>query len=194
MRNPQRGIFSLDCCLGDRFIPDYTQLETKVKSLRENFGYTIALVSGSYDMLHIGHCRYLRETKLRADICIVGLDSDAKIQKRKGPHRPIVPQDERIEMLAHTRYVDVITLKEASDEKWKLIKVVRPDILVISERMEYGEGEQEALRALCGEVVLLESQATTSSSAKIRRLQIEVLQPALAEMKKAIGTIEESMK
>lgn len=194
MKNPRKGIFSLDCCLEDRFIPDYLKLETLIKSLRENFGYTIALVSGSYDMLHIGHCRYLRETKLRADICIVGLDSDTKIQKRKGPHRPIVPQEERLEMLAHTRYVDVITLKEASDEKWKLIKVVRPDVLVISERMEYGEGEQEALKALCGEVVLLESQATTSSSAKIRKLQIEVLLPALTEMEKAITTIRESTK
>lgn len=193
MRSPQKGIFSGDCCLEYRFIPNYEQLETLVKSLRENFGYTISLVSGSYDMLHIGHCRYLRETKLRADICIVGLDSDAKIQKRKGLHRPIVPQSERIEMLAHTRYVDIITLKEESDEKWRLIKIVRPDILVISERMEYGDGEKEALKALCGEVVLLESQATTSSSAKIRKLQIEVLQPALAEMESAIAAIRRSI-
>lgn len=194
MKNPRKGIFSLDSCLSDRFIPDYSQLETLVKSLRENFGYTISLVSGSYDMLHIGHCRYLRETKVRADICIVGLDSDAKIQKRKGIHRPIIPQDERIEMLVHTRYVDIVTLKEPSDEKWKLIKVVRPDILVISERMEYDGHEREALRALCGEIVLLESQATTSSSAKIRKLQIEALAPALEEMEAAIAKIRESTK
>lgn len=194
MKTPQKGIFSWDACLNERFVPDYAILEELVNSIRRNFGYTISLVSGSYDMLHIGHCRYLRETKIRADLCIVGLDSDAKIQKRKGPHRPIVPQDERLEMLVHTRYVDILTLKEPTDEKWKLIRVVRPDVLVISERMEYGEGEQEELKSLCGEVVLLESQATTSSSAKIRKLQIEVLQPALLEMKRAIGTIEESMK
>ena len=56
MKNPRKGIFSLDCCTQDRLIPDYAQLGILVKSLRENFGYTISLVSGSYDMLHIGHC------------------------------------------------------------------------------------------------------------------------------------------
>lgn len=189
-----KGIFSPDYCLEDRYISDCDKLGKLVNSIREMFGYKIALTMGSFDLLHIGHARYIREAKLRADLLIVGVDSDEKVQKRKGSNRPVVPQDERIEMLAHTRYADIITLKRSEDEKWKLIKVVRPDVLIISERMDYDGDEQKVLESLCGEIVLLESQATTSSSAKIRKLQTGVLLPALQEMERALVKIKESME
>lgn len=186
---PKSGIFANDYCLEERYVRDYQKIEEIVKTIR-TLGYKIALTMGTFDMLHIGHARYLREAKLSADFLIVGVDSDEKVRKRKGPSRPVVPEDERIEMLAHLRYVDVITLKGVDDEKWKLIRTVRPDVLIISERMEYGEGEQQALEALCGRIVLLESQATTSTSAKVRKVHTQGFAEAVAIIRGALDELE----
>ena len=139
-------------------------------------GVKIALTSGTFDLFHIGHARYLRAAKEAggpAAILVVGIDSDAKVRTRKGPRRPIVPEDERSEMVLHT-YGDIAVIKEDGGEKWSLIKAVRPDVLVTSERSEYSPEDLDALKAYCGEVVVLPSQAETSTSAKIRLLVISV--------------------
>lgn len=186
----KNGIFSNDYCLSDRYIQDYKELEELVQTIRKTFRYKIALTMGTFDMLHIGHARYLREAKLSADLLIVGVDSDEKVRKRKGLNRPVVPEGERIEMLAHLRYVDIITRKGAHDEKWLLIKTIRPDVLIISERMEYGPGEQQELESLCGKIVLLESQAATSTSAKVRKLHTEGISDATNKIRKLLDELD----
>ena len=77
-----------------------TELSDFVKKAKLE-GKTIALTSGSWDILHVGHMRYIEEAKKQADILIIGVDSDKKIKKRKGEDRPIVPEQERIEMISH---------------------------------------------------------------------------------------------
>ena len=129
------------------------------------------LTQGSWDLLHIGHARYFKEAKKHGDLLIVAVDSDEKVRDRKGPDRPIVPQEERLEMITHTRYVDIVVLKELVTPKWQLIKIVQPDILIATKET-YTEEQLEELKEYCGKVVVLEPQATTSTSAKIRRLQI----------------------
>ena len=62
-------------------------------------GKKIGLVQGSWDQFHYGHLRYIKKAKENCDYLIVGLDSDAKIQKRKGKNRPLIPQEERYEMI-----------------------------------------------------------------------------------------------
>ena len=62
-------------------------------------GLKIVLTQGSWDMVHIGHARYLEEAKRHGDFLIVGTDSDKKIRERKGPDRPVVPQDERLNIV-----------------------------------------------------------------------------------------------
>ncbi len=172
------SIFASHDAFEDRLITDTQLLVAKVEALR-TLGLKIVLTSGSFDISHIGHMRYLREARMLGDCLIVGVDSDEKIRDRKGPSRPIIPELERAEMLAHCRYPDIITLKGKDDDRWALIRLVRPDVLVISERSEYDEERQKALEELCGEIIELKSQATTSTSANIRKLQLETLIPSL---------------
>lgn len=151
-------------------ILDQQSLEMIVANLRAS-GSRIVLTQGSYDLVHIGHARYLEAAKKEGDVLMVGLDSDEKIRARKGPERPIVPEDERLEMVLHLRPVDFVILKRHADPKWHLIKTIRPDVLIATVDT-YEPAELEALRTYCGKVVVLERMATTSTSAKIHRLQI----------------------
>ncbi len=155
---------------GGKALTDYK----KIKSLIEHckyLGMRIVLTQGSFDMIHVGHGRYLREAKKHGDLLVVGIDNDEKIKHRKGPERPVVPEEERVEMLTHLRYVDLVFLKKFKDPKWNLIKSICPDTLIAT-KDTYNKQQLKELKKYCGKVVVLEPMATTSTSAKIRRLQI----------------------
>jgi D-beta-D-heptose 7-phosphate kinase/D-beta-D-heptose 1-phosphate adenosyltransferase len=122
-------------------------------------------------MVHIGHARYLESAKRHGDILIVGVDSDEKVRARKGPERPVVPEEERLEMLVHLRPVDLVIKKPLKAKKWELIKTIRPDTLIVTGET-YTQQQKKELLSLCGAVVILPRQATTTTSAKIRMLQI----------------------
>ena len=151
-------------------IPDYDRAAEIAQHYRSQ-GKTIVLTQGSFDMIHIGHGRYLDRAKEEGDILIVGVDSDEKIRSRKGPDRPVVPEGERLEMLTYLKSVDHVILKETTKEKWELIKLIRPDVLIAT-ASTYTDQQLEDLRQFCGTVKVLEPQATTSTSAKLRLLQI----------------------
>lgn len=185
-----KGIFGLESNFKDRFFNDYKKIKHLVGHFR-GLGCKIVLTQGSYDMVHIGHARYLEEAKRHGDFLIVGVDSDEKIKVRKGPERPVVPQEERLEMLTHLRCVDVVMLKQLKDKKWQLIKTVRPDILIATKET-YNKTQLKKLKKYCGKVVVLEPMATTTTSAKIRLLQIKTakkLENSLTP--KLIETIQE---
>lgn len=76
-------------------------LETERKK-----GKTIVTTNGCFDIIHVGHVRYLAEAKRIGDILVVGINSDASVKKIKGDNRPIVPQQERAEIIAALRCVD----------------------------------------------------------------------------------------
>ena len=122
-------------------------------------------------MIHSGHARYFEAARKRGDILFVGVDSDEKVRDRKGPDRPVVPEDERMEMLSHIREVDVIVLKGLKQPKWALIKLIKPDVLIAT-KQTYSKEQLDELKKYCGEIVVLEPMATTSTSAKIRKLQL----------------------
>lgn len=153
-------------------------------------GKKIVLTQGSFDLVHIGHARYLKKAKEHGDFLVVGIDSDEKVRSRKGPDRPIVPQDERMEMLTHIKHVDLVILKDINAPKWELIKVLKPDVLIGVEGT-YKEEQIEQLQGFCGQVTILERQATTSTSAKIRNLQISLADKlSRALTPKIVETIE----
>ena len=145
----------------------------------------IVLTSGSFDLIHLGHVRYLAKAKEHGDILVVGVDSDEKIRRRKGPDRPMVPEDERLQLLAYQRPVDLVYLKREDDPRWGLIKAVSPDVLVLTEDHGYSEAEQEQLLEYCGRLAVLERQASVTTSERIRQMYMHLgdrLGPKLAEV------------
>jgi D-glycero-beta-D-manno-heptose 1-phosphate adenylyltransferase len=151
-------------------IEDYLGHPEYFTQLRQN-GVKIVLTQGVFDLIHIGHARYCAEASQQGDVLIVGVDSDEKVRKRKGPDRPVVPQAERMEMLTRLKGVDHVVLKPIDRPKWELIKLIKPDVLVATAQT-YTDEEIDQLKEFCKEVVVLKPLATTSTSAKIRLLQI----------------------
>lgn len=154
----------------------------------------IVLTQGSFDLVHIGHARYCDKARDYGDVLIVGVDSDEKVRQRKGPNRPIVPEDERMEMLTHLRSVDYVVLKEAGAAKFNLIKLIKPDVLIAT-AATYDDATIKTLEKICGKVVVLEPMATTSTTAKIRLMQMNTARKIEDRMRtKLIKSIEEVLE
>jgi len=189
MYQSKSGVFSSGSNLAGRVFSANEVVE-KVKALRV-LGQRIVLTSGTYDIIHVGHANYLEKARAEGDFLIVGVDSDKKVQKRKGPDRPIVPEDERLLMLAHLRHVDALVLKDVDDPQHHLMKMVEPDVLIISETTEHSDEAVADMRKYCKEIKLLEPQAETSTTAQIRRLHIDGVKKFAAQARDEIcGTLE----
>ncbi len=96
----------------------------------------IVLVGGCFDILHIGHVKFLKKAKSFGDYLIVLLESDVNIKKLKGPTRPIQNELQRKEILSSLKYVDKIIMvpKNATHETYhKLIKKIKPNIMAITQ-------------------------------------------------------------
>ncbi len=104
------------------------ELKKRLQPLREA-GQRIVFTNGCFDILHVGHVRYLTAARREGDILVVGLNSDQSVQNIKGPQRPIVPEDQRAEVLAGLWCVDFIALFNEPDPLL-LIQALRPDVLV----------------------------------------------------------------
>jgi len=101
-------------------------LEAALAPLRAA-GRRIALANGHFDMLHVGHLRYLRAARDAGDVLVVAINDDPSVERLKGPGRPIVPAAERAELLAALEPVDLVTVFEG-DSPAPLIAEVRPDV------------------------------------------------------------------
>lgn len=104
------------------------RLLTVLKGLRKR-GKTIVFTNGCFDIIHIGHIRYLKKAKALGDILVIGLNSDASVRKIKGDKRPIVSQKERAEVLSALEMVDYIVIFN-EPTPIRLIKAIQPDVLV----------------------------------------------------------------
>ena len=89
----------------------------------------IVFTNGCFDILHRGHIAYLSEARDRGDVLIIGLNSDASVQRIKGDGRPVQDEMSRALILASLRFVDAVVLFD-EDTPYELIKLVKPDVLV----------------------------------------------------------------
>lgn len=89
----------------------------------------IAFTNGCWDCFHVGHLKVLYEAKKLCDELHVGINSDKSIRKLKGPNRPIIPEDQRFEIISAIRYVDRVYIFDEPTPK-KLIEQILPDIIV----------------------------------------------------------------
>lgn len=103
------------------------ELKATVDSLKAK-GRKIVFTNGCFDILHIGHIRYLRDAKALGDVLIIGLNSDKSVSRIK-PGRPINPQVQRAEVLSSLEMVDYVTLFD-EETPYELIKLLKPDILI----------------------------------------------------------------
>jgi D-beta-D-heptose 7-phosphate kinase/D-beta-D-heptose 1-phosphate adenosyltransferase len=150
-------------------IVDARTLAGKLKDLRKA-GKRIVFTNGCFDLLHVGHVRYLSAARNEGDLLVVGLNSDQSIKIIKGSQRPIMEQDQRSEILASLQVVDYVTLFDESDP-FKLIQHLKPTILV--KGADWSAEEiigADFVTARGGRVVRVPLVQDTSSSAIIERI------------------------
>jgi rfaE bifunctional protein nucleotidyltransferase chain/domain len=105
----------------------WDKLKKTVDGLKAN-NKKVVFTNGCFDIIHIGHVRYLKEAKALGDILIIGLNSDKSVSSIK-PNRPINPQHYRAEVLSCLEMVDYVVLFDEATP-YELIKLIQPDILV----------------------------------------------------------------
>ena len=153
-----------------KFTPNHKDLIRKIKA-HKVLGHKIVCTIGSWDMLHIGHLRYLNTAKSYGDVLIVGVDSDRGIKSYKGPLRPIIPEKERAEMLSYQDCIDYVTLVDDIDKKgnWQygIIKDLPIDIFVAVEGNSYTEEQKKMIAKYCKKISVIPRQALNTSSTYI---------------------------
>lgn len=92
-------------------------------------GFSIVTTNGCFDILHVGHVRTLQQARALGDVLIVGINSDASVQKLKGPSRPINNESDRAELLAALECVDFVTIF-GEDTPVEFLKLIKPSIHV----------------------------------------------------------------
>ncbi|MCL4456825.1 MAG: D-glycero-beta-D-manno-heptose 1-phosphate adenylyltransferase [Nitrospirae bacterium] len=108
-------------------ILDWKSLKTEIDRLRAE-GKKIVFTNGCFDIIHIGHVRYLKNAKNLGNVLIVGLNSDSSVAEIK-PGRPVNTESRRAEVLASLDMVDYVTIFD-EDTPYELIKHIKPDVLV----------------------------------------------------------------
>ena len=160
----------------DRLIA-WDQVPPLVRALRSR-SKKIVTTNGSFDLLHLGHIRYLKEAKAQGGILIVGLNSDASVRQYKGPLRPIHTELQRAEALLSLRPVDYVVIFGQA-VPMPFIERICPDVHVNG--AEYGEDciEAKTVARLGGRLHLVAREDGLSSTNLIERILTLHHQPAL---------------
>ncbi|MGD0566617.1 MAG: D-glycero-beta-D-manno-heptose 1-phosphate adenylyltransferase [Candidatus Goldiibacteriota bacterium] len=111
-----------------KIIGNRKNLVAAVKKLKRS-GKKVVFTNGCYDLLHVGHVRFLKTAKKMGDVLLLALNSDSSVKRIKGPKRPVTGQNERAELMAALDCVDMVTFFE-EDDPYAIIKDVIPDVLV----------------------------------------------------------------
>lgn len=102
------------------------QLSSLIESSRRD-GLTVGFANGCFDVLHVGHVRYFQGAKDHCDILVVALNNDDSVRRIKGPHRPLTPLSERMELVAAFQAVDFVTFFGESTVE-ETLRILKPDI------------------------------------------------------------------
>ena len=152
-----------------KLVEDYDTLRRYADFLKA-CGKKLVVTIGSWDMLHIGHLRYLIKARAQGMSLIVGVDTDRAIKLYKGDDRPIIPQAERAEMLTFQHCVDFVTYVDDVDESgaWQygLLDKVEPDVFVAVED-SYPDEQRREIEKRVGQLVVLGRQAEETSSTDV---------------------------
>jgi rfaE bifunctional protein nucleotidyltransferase chain/domain len=134
-------------------------------------GNTIAFANGVFDLLHVGHVRYLQDASRVADVLVVGVNGDDSVRALKGEGRPVTPENERAEIVSAIRGVSyVIVFHEKSPAR--LLELLKPDFQCKgTDYTADSVPEAEIVRAYGGEVVIVGDSKDHSTSAVLEKLR-----------------------
>lgn len=154
----------------DKVITDRKSLAAILAGLRAS-GKLVVLTNGVFDLLHVGHTRYLEDAKSRGDILVVAVNTDKSAEALKGKGHPVVPEEERMEVLAALSFVDYVTcFEEASADA--LLQQLQPNL--------YAKGsdytlktlpEKDTLKALDVKAVFVGDKKSHSTTKMIQKIQ-----------------------
>lgn len=147
----------------------------------------VVLATGVFDLLHQEHIKFLKKAKKQGDILIVGVESDARVQKLKGKGRPINPQAKRISQLEALESVDLITIlpeilstKKGREE---FIKILKPDIYAVSQNTPFLQEKKRIIKLVNGRLQIVHPHNPEISTSHIIALSRHVA-PNLTNEKK----------
>ncbi|MFZ5875042.1 MAG: D-glycero-beta-D-manno-heptose 1-phosphate adenylyltransferase [Nitrospirota bacterium] len=147
-------------------ISDLAQLAAAAR--RE--GRRVVFTNGCFDLLHIGHTRYLQQARALGDLLMVAINSDASVAGLKGPERPLVPEQERAEVLAALACVDYVTIFDAPDPG-DVVAAIQPDVLAKGGDWPVDKiVGREVVQARGGRVVSIPLVPGSSTTALVRRI------------------------
>jgi D-glycero-beta-D-manno-heptose 1-phosphate adenylyltransferase len=134
-------------------------------------GARLVFTNGVFDLLHVGHVRYLGEARALGDALLVAINSDRKVRELKGPDRPVFDQSERAEILAALRYVDYVVVFDDISPR-TLIAELLPDVLVKGGDYQLDEIHgREEVEAAGGKVISLPFVKGASTTSLIERMK-----------------------
>lgn len=148
------------------------RLKKEIDRLR-NEGKKIVFTNGCFDILHVGHTRYLKEAKKQGDILILGLNSDESVRTLKGEKRPFIPVNERADVVASLESVDYVTIFHELTPL-ELIEYLKPDVIV--KGGDWKEEEvvgRESVKKWGGRVIIIpeiKGSSTTNIIEKIKKV------------------------
>jgi rfaE bifunctional protein nucleotidyltransferase chain/domain len=145
-------------------------VRSRVEDARRR-GLTVALANGCFDVLHVGHIRYLEGARREADVLVVGVNGDGSVARLKGPGRPLMPSEDRAVLVAALRAVDHVVVFE-EDDVTRLLLALRPD--VHCKGTDYTPDtvpEKDVVRAYGGRVAIVGDPKDHDTRALIQRIR-----------------------
>jgi rfaE bifunctional protein nucleotidyltransferase chain/domain len=146
------------------------EVRARVREARGR-GLSVALANGCFDLLHVGHVRYLQGARAQADVLVVGVNADASVRRLKGEGRPLMGAPDRALLVAALRAVDLVVVFEEDDVRALLLDL-RPD--VHCKGTDYTEDtvpEREVVRSYGGRVAIVGDPKDHDSTALLRRIR-----------------------
>lgn len=153
----------------------FEELERTVDRFKKT-GHSVVLTGGCFDILHIGHIKFLKEAKKHGDYLMVLLESDETVNRLKGENRPYFSQAVRAEVLSAIKYVDIVVILPPinKDEDYEKITLkINPDVIAITANDPHTQKKRKQAEMVGGKLITVPFIKTYSSSRVARLLGIE---------------------
>jgi rfaE bifunctional protein nucleotidyltransferase chain/domain len=147
---------------------------TKIIQEHKKRGQKVVLANGCFDLIHVGHIRYLKESKKKGDVLVLALNSDSSIRKLKGEGRPILNQIERAEIASSFYFVDYITFFDEPNVE-KVLLALKPDIHAKgSDYTKETVPEKETVKQYGGAIAITGGPKIKSTSELIKEIASKI--------------------